>query len=437
MKRKWTLPMITLIWLCTAGTAAYAQQSAAAQDTYTYYYNSYDWHLSAQYVKLDFINPTRLEYADTGMFILNTYLVDDIYAKTAKQIVAGDPGLAVAYCCDAQTSISYQPPNNRYRRINLEDASYYGEEAAAKVRAIVRSGYQHSWTDADLNAAAQKANVWLRAQGKETISGLTHAQALTATQLAIWLNANCENLVSAAYYGLQDYSVYDRTTYDPVKVPSSMPANQQEKQKLNAANAKNVELFKQYLLSLEGVPPKTVIFTEDHFVADSAMYAEDPGLHDVTLRFTLDGTVSPQDSLTLTVRLGDIEKQYRLGKDATLTSDSAGYYAVSFDGVDAKALAGGVEVTVSGTQTLADDAYFYEPLPPAGEEARDVSQNLVGYQPAGTQTLVFAACTIEVDPDEIIVLQKQIIPQTGDRGAVPWITVLCLAAFFAGKQRLS
>jgi len=437
MKGKKTLLMIMLIWLCGAGTAAHAQQSTAGEQTYTYYYNSFDWHMSAQYVKLNFENPTRSEYADIGMFILNTYLVDDIYAKTAKQVVAGDPGLAVAYCCDAQTGISYRQPNNQYRRINLEDADYYDEKAAAKVRAIVRSGYQHSWTDADLGAAEQKANAWLRAKGMETISSLTHAQALTATQLAIWLNANCENLVSATYYGLQDYSVYDRTTYDPVKVPSGMPSNQQERERLNAANAKNVELFKQYLLSLEGVPPKTVIFTEDHFVADSAMYAEDPGLHDVTLRFTLDGTVSLQDSLTLTVRLGDIEKQYRLGKDATLTCDSLGYYAVSFDQVDAKALARGVEVTVSGTQMLADDAYFYEPREVAGEDPRDVSQNLVGYQPAGTQTLVFAACTIEVDPDEIIVLEKKTIPETGDRGAAPWVTVLCLAAFFAGKQRLS
>lgn len=417
--------------------AAAAQADATGGETYTYFYNCYDWHCSAHYAGLEFDDPKGNENADILMFILNSRLIEDVSAHTAQEVVASDPDLAVAYCCDAQTGISRDQPHNQYRRINLEDADYYDSEAAARVRAIVRSGYQSTWSDAQRDAAQARANAWLRAKGMETIENLTHAQAMTATQLAIWLSANGNSLVSASYAGMHDYSRYDVTTYDPVKVPSGVPADPQERRELDEANQKNVELFKRYLLGLEGVSPRTVIFTEEHFVADSAMYAEDAGLHDVTLRFTLAGTVSMQDNLTLTVRLGDMKKSYRLGQNATISCDSMGYYAVSFDGVDAKALKGGVELTISGTQTLSDDAYFYEPKALEGEDPREVSQNLVGYQPAGTKSLVFAACTLSVDPKEIVVLGRETIPETGDRGLAPWLTALCLAAFFAGKQRIA
>jgi len=423
--------------LCSAG--AQAENPADEKGTYIYYYNCFDWHCSAQYAKLRFENPVKTDYADILMFILNTHLIEDVSAYTAQEVVDRDPGLAVAYCCDVVTGISRDQPHNQYRRMNLEDAGYYNEEAAAKVRAIVRKGYWYDWTDAELNAAQQMANTWLDAQGMDTIKSLTHAQAMTATQLAIWLNANSARLTDADYYGMHDYSRYDVTTYDPVKVPSGVPEDSQERGALNEANARNVELFKQYLLSLEGVPPETVIFTQEHFVADSAMYADTPGLHNVTLRFSLEGTVSAQDQLTLTARLGSMEKRYQLGKGATLKSDSLGYYSVSFDSVAADVLKNGVKLTVSGTQILASDAYFYEPRVLEGENPRDVSQNLVGYEKDGTQTLVFAACTIECDPEDVVIMHSELFPDTGDHGISPYFVVLsaalALLAFFAIKRR--
>jgi len=425
--------LVLLGLFCAAG----AQAEKTADAAYTYYYNCFDWHCSAHEAKLRFEDPARTEYADILMFILNTHLIRDVSAHTAQEVVAGDPGLAVAYCCDAQTGISRYQPHNQYRRINLEDADYYDEETASRIRAIVRNGYRRDWTDDDLSAAQRKANAWLAAQNMDAIENLTHAQAMTATQLAIWLNANSDRLKEADYHGMHDYSVYDVTTYDPVKVPSGVPGDSAVRSKLDKANAQNVGLFKQYLLSLQGVPPRTMIFTQDRFVADSAMYADSPGLHSVTLRFSLGASVSAQDSLTLTVRLGNMEKRYRLGKDATLRSDSAGEYAVAFDGVNPDALKQGVELTISGTQTLEDDAYFYEPRVREGEKPREVSQNLVGYEHAGTRTAVFAACTLAVDPEEVTIIDGKTVPQTGGGGIAPWAAVLCLAAFFAGKQRFA
>ena len=435
MRTKRLLPLMLLMLMIAAG--AQAAHDAAKEDTYAYYYNCFDWHCSAQYAKLSFEKPLETDYADILMFILNTRLIQDVSAHSAQEVVAGDQRLGVAYCCDAVTGISRDQPHNQYRRVNLEDADYYDEATAAKIRAVVRSGYRHDWTDDDLHAAQQRANAWLGIQGMDVIENLTHAQAMTATQLAIWLNANSARMTDADYAGLHDYSIYDVTTYDPVKVPSGVPADSQEKKTLNEANAKNVGLFKQYLLSLKGISAKTVIFTEESFVADSAMYAENPGLHDVTLRFSLKGTVSPKDRLTLTARMGSVEKQYRLGENATLKSDASGNYAISFNGMDAQAISQGVELTISGTQVLSEDAYFYEPRTLEGENPRDVSQNLVGYQNAETETLVFAACMLSVDPDEIIVIDEETVPQTGDSGLAPWVLMLCLGFFFAGKQRFA
>lgn len=424
--------LLTLLLMLLGTVFAQAEQKEPDKAAYSYYYNSFDWHCSAQYAKLSLTNPIETEYADILMFILNTHLIEDIYAQTVQEVVSGDPELAVAYCCDALTGIERNPPHNQYRRINLEDASYYDVQTAEKVRAIVRSGYRYDWTDEELRAAQQRANVWLNAQGEEKLENLTHAQAMTATQLAIWMCANSARMVDAVYYGMHDYSRYDVTTYDPVKVPSGVPSDPQERQKLNAENTKNVGLFQRYLLSLEGVPAQTVIFTEDHIVTDSGMYATDPGLHDVTLRFSLGGTVSSQDSLTLTIRLGDMEKHYQLGKNATLSSDSSGYYAVSFEDVDAQKLKNDVELTVSGTQILSDDAYFYEPFAEESENVRGVSQNLVGYEKAGTQTAVFAACTIDVDPRAVVIITPSLVPDTGDRGVMPYLAAFAAAlALFA------
>ena len=90
-----------------------------------------------------------------------------------------------AYCADlAQTFTN----NWKYKRINLEDASYFDNEHAAKLRAVFskdtvdekeyRNYYWHDWSNEELAYAQSK------------VSGLTRAQALSATQIAIWYCCN-------------------------------------------------------------------------------------------------------------------------------------------------------------------------------------------------------------------------------------------------------
>lgn len=62
---------------------------------------------------------------------------------------------AQAYCCDAETAIASV---TKYKRINLEDSTYYDETAAGKIRAIFEHGYWPTMSMNDVKAAADDAN---------------------------------------------------------------------------------------------------------------------------------------------------------------------------------------------------------------------------------------------------------------------------------------
>ena len=46
----------------------------------------------------------------------------------------------MAYCCDVLTGLEY---TTDYRRINLEDSNYYGQEASRHIRAILQNAYPY------------------------------------------------------------------------------------------------------------------------------------------------------------------------------------------------------------------------------------------------------------------------------------------------------
>lgn len=101
----------------------------------------------------------------------------------------GDDGNAdvAAYCADLAQKISN---NWKYKRVNLEDSSYFDGAHAAKLRGVFskdtvngteyRNYYWYDWSDAELTYARSASG----------ISELTRAQALSATQIAVWYCCN-------------------------------------------------------------------------------------------------------------------------------------------------------------------------------------------------------------------------------------------------------
>ena len=87
----------------------------------------------------------------------------------------------VLYCCDAVTGY-----NNGvyYKRLNLEDSSYYTPESASHIRSIV--SYSYPFVDLDVMKTR------LKADGFAEADKLTRAEIITAVQSSIWAYANTE-----------------------------------------------------------------------------------------------------------------------------------------------------------------------------------------------------------------------------------------------------
>lgn len=120
----------------------------------------------------------------------------------------GEQTIFYAYCIDMANG-AYQ--NHWYRIDNLEDAGYFDEDDADKIRAIVTNGY---WgTASEQNEAGEETSLGSLAKIKQDmkqaitdgdlasgdltaeemellVDGLTEGLALNATQAAIWTYAN-------------------------------------------------------------------------------------------------------------------------------------------------------------------------------------------------------------------------------------------------------
>ena len=106
----------------------------------------------------------------------------------------GKSNYEVLYCCDAETGYN---GGVYYRRVNLEDSTYYGDSAARHVRAIVTNSYPY------VSLEQMKAN--LKAQGFAGADKLTRADVIAAVQTAIWSYSNAApNLYYSQTFNIPD-----------------------------------------------------------------------------------------------------------------------------------------------------------------------------------------------------------------------------------------
>ena len=377
-------------------------------DPYIYYYNSYDWHVSPHFLTQSENNDHEQHqnngYGDTWAIL---FRLDDVYPSSQ---LGNATETVAAYCSDLSTNIQRYYPYNAYKRINLEDSTYYDDDSAAYIRGIFEHGYWHDWTAEDLANAQKDANEWLADQHPEitetdpatgevtviqsspSIKGLTNAQALSATQAAIWHFAN--ESAELSYCCTVDQMINLETTLDHTKVPLNETADE------NTEN--NINLFIEYLTHQKKVQPDqdSILFSDNQFVSTSAVFTTAGETnYDVTVGFQLVGEVESDDDLKVTATLGHytITKNLVNGTDA-LTADEDGNYFITFHDLPYEEINEESErqitLNLSGTQ-LADGVYFYEAKPAGGDSARETSQNLVGKY-TGT-TIVSATAEIKFD----------------------------------------
>lgn len=366
-KRIWALMLALLATLCLLPGAAMAEgehycylhrRSTVYPDYYTYYQRSIHRSLD--------MSPAFGEKG--GNILPAVYLLYEGESKDNPTKV---------YCCDAATSVLPQNADRiQYRRLTLENAGYYSADNAKKIRAITKTSYPFVTKD--------EMEATLRANNVSISNDITEDELLTAVQNAIWHFANeGYNVIANPYSGTWYYKWNESDTayYDTASNKYSGYSTLQsiDTVKTNITNVYN------YLIKIdpENAQDGGIVLNS---VEATPLSAGTSGAVDVLLRFELKNdrhggiTLDEKDVLTLTA-------SNQIFPCSEWKNEGNGTYSVMLQGVTAGE---NIDVTISGEQYLARDAYFYEPV-----SGRHAAQCFVGV--AEGSTPVFAEGSFSID----------------------------------------
>lgn len=349
-KRIWAAALIMA--LCLLNVAAFAEGE------------EYYWHSKSTEEN------TKTYYQRSVHRICEGGFIPAIY-----NIVDGAGKQYDVYCCDFETGILASGERIAYRRLTLENSGYYLPEAASKIRAIAFNSYPV------LSLEEMKAR--MSAVGYTLNESVSEEQLLSGTQRAIWQYSNNGPVKEQAVY---KYSLRITDGYaDVIKAPEGKYKESGGKC-YNEIN-ENVQKVYNYLMSLNGkeASPGGIVLNG---VTAAPLSTGTSGTADVLLKFKLENdrhggiTLNEKDDLTLAANGKTFpSREWR--------DEGNGEYSVTLQGVTAGE---NIDVTISGEQYLARDAYFYEPV-----SGRNAAQCFVGV--AEGMTPVFANGSFRIDGD--------------------------------------
>lgn len=351
-KRIWALMLTLLMTLCLLNGAAFAEGE------------EYYWHSKSTEEN------TKTYYQRSVHRICEGGFIPAIY-----NIVDGAGKQYDVYCCDFETGILASGERIAYRRLTLENSGYYPPEAASKIRAIALNSYPV------LTLEEMKAR--MSAAGYTLNDGVSEEQLLSGAQRAIW---QCSNKSEVENQKVYRYSHRITDGYsDVIKVPEDTYKESNEYYDKNINE--NVQKVYDYLMSMSlngrEAPTGAIVLNS---VEAAPLSAGTSGAVDVLLRFELKNdrhggiTLNEKDDLTLAAN-------NQIFPCSEWKNEGNGTYSVMLQGVTAGK---NIDVTISGEQYLARDAYFYEPV-----SGRHAAQCFVGV--AEGSTPVFARGSFRID----------------------------------------
>lgn len=351
-KRIWALMLTLLTALCLLNGAAFAEGE------------EYYWHSKSTEEN------TKTYYQRSVHRICEGGFIPAIY-----NIVDGAGKQYDVYCCDFETGILASGERIAYRRLTLENSGYYPPEAASKIRAIAFNSYPVLSLE-EMKTRMDKAGYTLN----ESVS---EEQLLSGAQRAIWQYSNSDSVNNQAAY---NFSLKIKDGYaDVIKAPEGK-YKESGGEYYNEIN-ENVQNVYDYLMSLNGkeASPGGIVLNG---VTAAPLSTGTSGTADVLLKFKLENdrhggiTLNEKDDLTLAANGKTFpSREWR--------DEGNGEYSVTLQGVTAGE---NIDVTISGEQYLARDAYFYEPV-----SGRNAAQCFVGV--AEGMTPVFANGSFRIDGD--------------------------------------
>ena len=351
-KRIWALMLTLLMTLCLLPGAAMAEGE------------EYYWHSKSTEEN------TKTYYQRSVHRICEGGYIPAIY-----NIVDGGGEQHNVYCCDYEVNILKTGDKIAYRRLTLENSGYYDEEAAKKIRAIAFNSYPVLSLE-EMKTRMDKAGYTLN----ESVS---EEQLLSGAQRAIWQYSNSDSVNNQAAY---NFSLKIKDGYADVIKPPEGKYKESGRQYYNEIN-ENVQKVYNYLMSLNGkeASPGGIVLNS---VEATPLSTGAGGTADVLLKFKLENdkhggisiTLNEKDDLTLAANGKTFpSREWR--------DEGNGTYSVMLQGVTAGE---NIDVTISGEQYLARDAYFYEPV-----SGRHAAQCFVGV--AEGSTPVFARGSFRID----------------------------------------
>ena len=349
-KRIWALMLTLLMTLCLLPGAAFAEGE------------EYYWHSKSTEEN------TKTYYQRSVHRICEGGFIPAIY-----NIVDGAGKQYDVYCCDFETGILASGERIAYRRLTLENSGYYPPEAASKIRAIAFNSYPVLSLE-EMKTRMDKAGYTLN-------GSVSEEQLLSGAQRAIWQYSNNGPVKEQAVY---KYSLRITDGYaDVIKAPEGKYEESGGKC-YNEIN-ENVQKVYNYLMSLNGkeASPGGIVLNG---VTATPLSTGTSGTADVLLKFKLKNdrhggiTLDEKDVLTLTAN-------NQIFPCSEWKNEGNGTYSVMLQGVTAGE---NIDVTISGEQYLARDAYFYEPV-----SGRNAAQCFVGV--AEGMTPVFARGSFKID----------------------------------------
>lgn len=318
-------------------------------------------------------------------------LVDTADGKTSwtpnGKYVPGQSNYEVTYCCDLDTGLKY---GTDYKRINLEDSTYFSEPCAEKVRAIVMNSYPFITMD------EMKSRLKAGGLDGDFVDQLTRSDMIAATQMSIWAYANASadaiavNTKYGATYDIAACSTrYMNPLHDHTNESWDWWTTAAGQISYDARAEYRVNMLTYYLCNLEGVPAqKEDVVISKVEITRAELEPDSDGTYRVGMYVHLNNGGTKDDELTVTVT------SYHTNADGSVTRTgrtAQNVYGKTKLPISVKANSGDtIQVEVEGTQTLERNVYFYE-----AEGGRDPSQNLVGMGEGKTAVYAKSEFTFE------------------------------------------
>ena len=349
-----------IMMMCIIPAVAIAEESEAGSQ---YYY----WHEKSTEEK------TKTYYQRSVHRICDGGYIPAIY-----NIVDGGGEQHNVYCCDYEVNILNTGDKIAYRRLTLENSGYYDEEAAKKIRAIVLNSYPVLSLN-EMMQNMEKENYVLN-------DSVSEEQLLSGTQRAIWQCANRDSVNGEMVY---KYSLRIKAGYsDVIKAPEE--TYRESSGQYYDEISENVNKVYDYLMSLNGKEASTGGIVISGITAEPISTYSENGTADVLLKFELKNRGHKNSVIKLDEN-DDLILKVNNGKSFPCQewkNEGDGVYSVILKGVNTEA--DKINVTISGEQYLAEDAYFYEPV-----GGRNTAQCFVGV--AEGLTPVFAKGSFSID----------------------------------------